>query len=620
MIDKSIEKTFLHLPARSHGTQRIWYVGDLIESSDVKSSETYLNVCPDRHESFASFRSILNQLTPYAGTEQLVELAKIEAYLLEACPHLAGGSQDSHGSFMANSVTLAIIRRISRESAYTSVVIDLGAKIINKILSKLPNCKYVYVKDVDRLDRPTLKVLARAMLLLKPEDGFSWIWHSTSDPTATFTEDFDDLFISSRSFLLKQFVAILSPEIVYHCGVKPLKRPEVTSEQRSLYGISTALVLQNYDACFLWTDILLQSNDDLEVIEALRLKALAAINVGKRIEALALLHSAEEMVKSPGRRAHLCYLQGLIEGKRSYDLSASTAHYQRGLTILQDCFSPDEDLPLERGWLLNGLAMNEAIQWRRNSKEMIRHTKAVKLLREAFSSIYEDKTPNRAYLKYNLFANSTFLMEMLGKYDLAIDIFSKTFGYIAESATSQTNRADRQAVLNYRIGLLCYRAGHLDEADRLLGEVANQNTNPERWPDYERILRALGIIALEREDFSKALTFFSKGLEICRDSRSAEGTREHGRGLVATMLLEGKKQQAFDLYEMLHTEESLTLFPKEKLITDELNRDLRPSPPSPKLPAYIPEIDLEDIPTIDLNRFLGKTPSRDYSQPVLWRV
>src|SRR5262249_10005346 len=152
----------------------------------------------------------------------------------------------------------------------------------------------------------------------------------------------------------------------------------------------------------LWCDTLLTSNKDEDVAEGLRLLALAAVNVSKADEALHLLYRAEEMTRSCGQRAHLCYLQGLIQTKRCYDLSGSTAHYERGLAALRAGGSETGDLSLERGWLLNGLALNEAILWRRNPGAAEHYARAFALEQDAFNLVREGDHPARIYLRFNL--------------------------------------------------------------------------------------------------------------------------------------------------------------------------------------------------------------------------
>jgi hypothetical protein len=297
------------------------------------------------------------------------------------------------------------------------------------------------------------------------------VWHSESNPASGCASKSEDLFLTSRNQLLRQMIGILTPILKRHPDATSLTRPAVRPRSMSLYDISAALVIQNYDACFLWGEGFLQSGNDAEVAEGLRLTALAAVNIGNPEAALRALRLAEQLTVQPGRRAHLSYLQGLIEAKRIYDLSSSTLHYERGLSYLSTDSGGGEDLPLERAWLYNGLALNEAILWRRDPLAMERHAKAFALEREAFSLVFAGDDPARTYLRFNLLANSAFLLEMQGKFDLAIEVFRKAFDLGSDASSAQRERWLN--IMGYRIGMLHYRAGRLDEAYNLISVAAH---------------------------------------------------------------------------------------------------------------------------------------------------
>jgi hypothetical protein len=240
----------LHLRPRSQNTQRVWCIGKE-RGWPFRDSDLRLAVLPDRHENFASLRSIIAQLTYYAQPEHLSQLTKLNIYLNQVCVDPAANGADAVGKFLADSVTFAIMRRISRESVYSARIIELGAQVINAILSQVHNCEQVHVEHIDRLDRPTLKVLARAMLLLEPTHEFSWVWHSESNPASGCASKSEDLFLTSRNQLLRQMIGILTPILKRHPDATSLTRPAVRPRSMSLYDISAALVIQNYDACFL---------------------------------------------------------------------------------------------------------------------------------------------------------------------------------------------------------------------------------------------------------------------------------------------------------------------------------------------------------------------------------
>ena len=611
----------LHLRPRSHDAQRLWQLGGAVPVAGGADGEIcVLEVLPDCHENFASLKAILRQLVPLARPEHGADLARLNTYLREASPDFGDGAADTHGRFLADAVTLAIMRRISRESMYTARVIETGARVLNAILSTSVGCPRVCVPFADRLDRPTLKVLARAMLLLDKRERFCWLWHLSSDPTVSTDAARPDPFVSARTDLLRKLIGVLSPVVSRHGDVAGLQRPRTGRTTRSDMDVASALVVQNYDACFLWADDLLRDSDEVEAGEGLRLRALAAVNIGALDDALGDLAQAETSTNLPGRRAHLCYLQGLIDAKRHYSLSRSAAHYERGLSYLAAAdghAGGREDLALERGWLLNGLALNEAILLRKEPGTAAHSSRAVALEREAFGLVADGEGPTRAYLRFNLLANLSLLMEMQGSYDAAIEIYTRTFDF-SQSESPEIQRRSRRG-LGYRAGVLHYRAGRLSEAHRLLQDAAEQEAGMDNWATQERILRALGSVALARGDADEAADVFTTGLASCRAARSAEGTHEHGRGLYSALCLAGKPREAAAHADALATEEGVNVANVDAREGSSPGVRAVLRPPSPKLPAYIPEIDLEGIPAIDINRYLGGALAPDGRDRVLWR-
>ena len=616
MNDRSTSPHPLHLVPRSNDWQRVWHVGASNSLVGANGSELRLKVLPGQHDNFASLKSILSQLKSLANSEQCAEFARIDSYLEDVCPDASTGDNGNHGKLLTDSVAFAILRRISRESVYTARVIDLSARIINTTLSQLPSCTRVHVEDIDRLDRLTLKVLARAMLLLEPAHKFSWVWHSASDPTTTATEGSENIFLASRNQLLRQFVGILSPRLEYHSTTSAQLAGDAQNDEVSTYDISAALVLQNYDACFLWCTALLRNGCNKEVDEVFRLMALAATNVGRLEEALGFLRVAEGQCVSRSRQAHLLYLQGLIEAKRRYDLSSSNAHYQRGLDTLDAGKVENDSAQLERAWLFNGLALNEAILWRRSPARTEHYERAFNLVRNAFDLVRDREDAAATYLKFNLLSNSAFLLEMSGKYDLAIDVLNKVFDFTPEQLRNEYHRL--RSNVDYRVGILHYRAGRLEDANRYLQIAAEHDEALQSWYTSERILRAIGIVALDLGAVATAAGAFTKGLTMCQEARSAEGAREHARGLIAAHLLGGKQRQAQEVRAGLLSEEEMEVATTASIKSGESLQAIRPNPPSPKLPAYIPEIDLEGIPEIDLNRFLGKALPANNNQMGPW--
>lgn len=617
-VPRVSSQLFPCLRPRSKDSQRNWLVGPT-QDQRPSPNEVWLDVLPDSHGSFASLRSILHQLSALGVSDAArAALRSVEDGLAHV--YSTGAEAPSDGTrtrFLADSVTFAIMRRISRESAYTAPVIDSAARAINAALATVQGCRAVHVPNIDRLDRPTLKVLARAVLLLGPAHGFSWVWHSECNPAHPASSEGTDLYVVSRGRLLQQLVGLLDPIVDGSRGARPLTRPVASDSTASPLSAAMLLVMQNYDACLLECARLIDTGNTQEAGEALRLSGLCAINIGQIERGLELLAQSEELAVGPARRAHLAYLQGLTESKRTYDLAASDAHYRRGLAALEDATSANgDDHALERAWLLNGLALNEAILWRREPDQPDHEARAFALEREAFDLVHEGMQPARVYLRFNLIANSALLLEMQRRSDLAEQLFRRAFEFpAAAGSTAEANRWT--STVSYRIGVLQFRDGRLEESAASLEAALDVNTHEGSWATQDVILRALGAVAYERGAFGQARYYFARGVDLCRDARAAQGLFEHGRGLVATLLADDKFTQARDVYEELLEDEGIDVtgigaFPSPE-------STLRPVPPSPKLPAYVPEVDLEDIPTIDLNRFLSAAPSGRAPAVSPWR-
>jgi tetratricopeptide (TPR) repeat protein len=390
---------------------------------------------------------------------------------------------------------------------------------------------------------------------------------------------------------------MLSPTIVRGVESRASQTGVLGADGDLPYELSAALVVQNYDACFAWGEALeppgSSAAEDPTAVEVLRLMALAAVNVGRTDAAVQLLGRSEAGCRERFRLAHLAYLQGLIEAKRSYDVATSDAHYHRGLAALDETPSGSDDHQLERAWLFNGLALNRAIEWRRDPALEAKYEEAFRLVKSAFDLVRDGSSRPCGYLRFNLVANLAFLFEMKGRYDLAIDALSRAFDF---GPGSPTELPSGHVALSYRVGVLHHRLGDREGAIRLLREAESVDDSPENWPTQDRILRAIGAVTLADDELEQAESAFSEGLALSRENRSAGGATEHGRGLATVLVRQGRDADAGDLVESLAVEEGVTI---------ELPETGNTPQPNPKLPAYFPEIDLEEAPGIDLNRYLA---------------
>lgn len=548
---------------------------------------------------FGSLEYFLTRLRAYATPEDDPDFRRIQGYLNHLLPASSGDAPANYGSALTQWVAFAILRRISRESAYSSRLIDLSARVINRIVSRIPDCDGVLIRNADTLDRPSLKIVARAMLLLKKEDGFTWRVHSDSNPASIASEPGTPypLYRSSRRAFLRYIFEITCPHVERNGEPRPLAIPQ-SVEGASLYGATIALVMQDYDQCFLFCEALLSGLSPTRCEEVYRLLALASVNVGDSGAATRALEAAEHIASSHARKAHLAYLQGLIAAKRAYNLTESNRHYQRGLEWIERSGTGDtlEDSPLEQAWLFNGLALNEAIMARSSQASAgDRHlSEAFAYEKRAFALVREGDSRARGYLRFNLLANLAFLFEMQGAYLESIRLLERAFG--DEAGGDDPESRDARCTLQYRAAVLYYRAGQHHEALSLLREASAFEPFPENWSVRQRILFARGVIASESGRLEEAEEVFSEGLELCGAARSAVGFRDHVTGLARTLRSMGRLVEYKHALACAEQEDGISFSEAGLAATFSV---------APKLPAYVPEVDLEDIPAVDINRYLS---------------
>jgi tetratricopeptide (TPR) repeat protein len=560
---------------------------------------------------FASVQYFLTRLRPYSAPEDDADIRRIQNYLNHLLPTASGDAPSNYGGALAQWVAYAILRRISRESASSSRLIDLSARTINRIVSRIPDCQAVCVRNADTLDRPSLKIVARAMLLLRKEDRFTWRVHSQTNPASLGGEPETPypLYLASRHAFLRHIFEITRPRVEPNGEPRSLTPPQRV-EEPSVYGASVALVMQDYDQCFLICEALLSGSAAGGCEEAYRLLALASVNAGDTGAAMRALQIAEGLASSPARKAHLAYLQGLIAAKRTYSLAESNRHYHRGLEWIERSATADtlEDPPLEQAWLLNGLALNEAILARSSPAGAAdRHlSEAFAYEQRAFALVREGDSRARGYLRFNLLANLAFLLEMQGAYLHAIQLLQRAFG--DETGGDGPESRDARYTLQYRAAVLHHRAGQHREALELLRKASAFEPFPENWAARQRILYALGAVASETGRFDEAREAFCEGLELCRAARSAAGFRDHLTGLARTLQSMG---------HMAEYEQTLARAGQEEDMSFSGADLAAPFSIAPKLPAYVPEVDLEDIPAVDINRYLSGNGGRQVGTP--WR-
>ncbi len=574
---------------------------------------------PRGFETFGGGRALLSWLRPVLDREgpELVERARSQlGWLLD---HESGDGAEIRR--VAETIVFAITRRISRESHHSAIEIDALARLLLDALCRCPSLQpgvALIISGVEYWDRPSLRVLHRMLRLATPTSKLLIV--STSGTWRTAGEhpgDFQGWVTHARS---KFFAALAAHSAfgVYQAGPGTDEPPQwslgVAGTQYSdlLVEVGTALGYQNYERVYLLCDALLRlATDDEQRAQAHRLAGVAHAQTGEIAASEKEIKLALEHSSDPPFRAHLEYLFGLLSTKRLYDLDRALGHYRRGEQILDDWGVACDEERVERAWLWNGQALVYTLQ----AKELTEDADREALYRESFRlelKAYElargMKTPAASYLRHNLLANITFLLEISRRFAEAVEFWSSAFErYLA---------ADSQAfatAFDMRLGVLLFKAGRGEEALETLVR-AHALCRAENDAFYEeRACLALGYAAFHNGAYERALAAFSDGLRITIRLRDEAAYQAHLAGVLWS-LAAGEDAEAFQQAVTGVARSGPAVAWLAALIAEikaghdpgtALNRaEVAIPPPSPKMPAYIPSIDLEGAPDRDLNRYL----------------
>ncbi|NEP00410.1 MAG: tetratricopeptide repeat protein [Symploca sp. SIO2E9] len=516
-----------------------------------------------------------------------------------------------------NGAQLAALRRVSRESIDTALIIDKVARELNTALRTIINKGTIVVPNSDRLDRTTLKIFTRCILLLRDSDPMTWEWHLKAVPNnfdrVDCTYELHKLWTVTRSSFIAKLQFILDPHI-QSVGSDPVVRNQVQiqSSPHSLEDVSIALVLQNYDSCFLWTsqypEIENFSNQfSNESVNLWRGIAIASVNTGHYRSALKFLELAYFKAHMATLRAHLCYIQGLVMAKRLYDIEESNKLYERGLHELESITHNDPgDTALEQAWIFNGFALNSLLAARLTGQNMATVTKKTfTWLQRAFDLVREGASPERVYLRFNLLRNISHFLEIQQHYDLAIKTWQETFEDIVNKGVGQEHVA--HATVNYRLGYLHYKASHFRESTHFLN--AALESIEKVGCDFRtlRILRAIGTLFLVQKQFDEASEVFTRGLELSLDHRLLADSRYHLQGLVMTYTRSEHDQAAYRVLDQMRAKEP-EIVESHGFLDTHFQLWKLPQLDS-SLPNTVAEVDLEDIPSLPVSKILtGAVP------------
>ncbi|MEN2977389.1 hypothetical protein WG924_09510 [Tistrella sp. 25B02-3] len=573
-------------------------------------------------DSFVCAAAVLRDLAERLGTHAGAGTpgASLARRLIAAAADLAGVTAHEHAldargdlesAILGDGGALAALRRVSRESAGSALMIDTAGRLVADALEWLGPVT-VITPDVTRIDRPSLKVLARGCLLAPADSRVTWIWRQSrdsgfsTDAGAAMADDVADgvfgrLAADSRDDLLATLRAILrvSPVVTSDTAAGPSGAAgPLWVSARTVAGACAWLSTQNYDAGLWWAAGLTRSSVDDH-----RLIALILTNLGLHDQAIDQLTAGHDKARHATLRAHLLYMQALIWSKRKFDLARSEDCIARAHQALDAALADDPgDVAMERAWLHNGQAMNALLVARFAGRPV---AEAFPLsydhLTRAFAGVTRGHTPDRTYLRFNLLGNMSNLMEIRGEYAVALDLLTKTFD---EDLTARIDDGglSRAAQLCMRAGLMA-RSGDPASALPLFATAHQLVTAANRPLSVEILARSLGTTQLRLGLADQARTVFTAGLDQALASRGAVGARIHGAGLATCHLRQGRPDQALDLVMRLGDEDGLWLVPPDAAHARDLSALAPPSSFS-SLPTSLPEIDLEGLHGVSIARVL----------------
>jgi tetratricopeptide (TPR) repeat protein len=528
-------------------------------------------------------------------------------------------------SYLAEAVTFAVTRRISRESHQAALIIDRVARTLLQVRRRCPTFAgglALVIQDLHAWDRPSLRCLYRFVLLAEPADRLSVVAFGARPAPATSGAG-DDPRVRidpARTRFLDRLAAtgVVRSLALSALGAGPVPpgpdAEEVPEDYRDLLLVlGDALVFQNYERVYHLARYALERAADAEQeAQARRLIAIADAQLDDFEAAAEGLRRAAELTADPAFAAHLHYLQGLIATKRQYNLDAADDYYARGLAVLGEP-RDDEDVErrVERAWLHNGQALVKTLRAKALPDPAAREplmAAAFDLELRAFALVRGVPGAAPAYLRHNLMANLTFLLEISRRFDDAVRFWSRAFeAYLASDSR------EFQVAFDARLGLLLFKAGQREQGIELLEKARAVCQETRDGFGEEELCLKLGYAYGATGDHERAYHAYRDGLRI------AHGLRE------ADICLDALAGMAWSLADLADAEGLAALraaiveaLPATAL-ADQL-RTLPPAPadlpaslaeagvrrpmPSPKLRAYIPGVDLEGTPSQDLNRYL----------------
>lgn len=606
-----MRRSQLLLPPATPAHSRIWIslprgidAGDCAERAvrqvptSRRSKPRVLSIANtgDGLATYATAITVLDQLDKrLSSTDTGHQLADIVGAMRDA---RAGETElDSSGDLEEaarhNKDALAALRRISRESAESSNLIDRAARHLNAALSKL-DLTHVVIVNAERIDRPSLKMLARSCLLASHGAFPVWIWTAADVGPEKMPRTIDakaELPATARRGILAAIKAILDPtESDFSTTGKMIFVPANThASDIGIGGAAGQLSNLNYDRCAQWIAGQPDSN-----VDACRFASLVMVNLGLHEAAVDTLYHAIRQCPDAALQCHMWYIAGLVWSKRRYDIAQSNLCFDRAEAALDAVGARTTGDPaMERAWVHNGRAMN-AILAARLTDRPIKDAFPVAFdqLRKAFELVRDGRARDRIYLRYNLLGNMSSLMEIGGNYTVALDLLNRTF----DESLAHGTENEREWLAQQRCmrASLAARSGDIATAVPIFNDARALMIETDRPVWAEALGRSEATARFQSGDIEGAHQVFAKCLDEARALRSRLGVEIHAAGLAACQAGTGRTRDAIATLRFIGAQEDVWLVDRQALDQGDLS-DLRVRDTYYGPSLSIPEVDLEDM-------------------------
>ena len=530
---------------------------------------------------------LVNQLKQIPGHSGLLRHMESLVERLYAAQDGLDTPAEFEAAVVENMDALAALRRISREGASGSALVDQSARAANRALDAL-GYRTVLVINAELIDRPSLRFLARGCLL-SPPDSMNWLWVNNplpepSDPVS-LEQIIEDLPLTSRHSILRTIKAILKPQAAVLVQSTLHQSHRMHIDQRDIGRATKFLTNLNYDACALWAAA--RAGDFSP--DYCRFTALLLSNLGLHKAATELLERGCTASSHPSLRAQFWFMSGLIWSKRLNHIERANACFERAEAELERA-DPDDpgDPALEWAWVQNGRAMTTILAARRE-RIPVRQVFPVAYghLKNAFDRVRHGRTPNRSYLRFNLVGNMSTLMEISGN-DRAVSYLAQASNELIAGGSGSDWLAHLKCLKAARMA----RLGNVRGAASIFAETRLYTQKADQ-PIFAEILgRSLATARFKAGDIDAAGELFEECLVESRVLRSRTGVEVHATGIAVCHLLRGDKRAAQAVLEDMASEEDVWCLSKSCLEAGDLSQ-LKIKENFPTLPMSIPEVDLE---------------------------